>query len=289
MDRPKSGTFIDNLPEHLYHNKRHGFSSSDLKAILKQSPYHFKYRYDQPPGEPTEAMRIGSVLHAHVLRPNEVMDEIAVMPPLQKKSKAQPLTMKQQKEMFVEGHKDRTCVTEKENETGVAMAQAVRNNEEAMRLLEGGINERSLYGEVLGTPLRARPDSYKVRQLNELKSAADGSPSGFSRQIANLQYHVSLVHYLVLMEQAAPEFKDEEEAVLNTECFFIVVENFPPYAVSTYKASEAMIAVAFERWKFAINVLSESVEADFWPAYTPPDATFEIDLPRWAMPQEIEE
>jgi len=278
MDRPNAGTFIDNLPEHLYHDRKHGFSSSDFKAILKASPYHFWYNYNQPSKPPTEAMRIGSVLHARVLRPEAIDEEVAVMPELNLRTNAG----KEQKEQFLIDNKDKLVVTSKEFDIGMSMAMAVVENQEAQRLLEGGINERSMYGEYQGTPLRARADSYKINQLNELKSTRDGSPSGFAKQIANLQYHVSLVHYAMLLEQCVPEI----ESFKSMEFYFIVVENFEPYAVSTYKANDLMIDVAWEQWKKAANIIKECSESNEWYGYTAKDITPEISLPAWAIPYE---
>lgn len=281
MERPPDGTFIDGLPESQYHKKEHGFSSSNMKSILKTSLKHFKYELDQPPKPPTDAMKLGTIFHTKVLTPEVFDKEIVTLPAFNLRTKNGRLD----KHEFETKNHDKLVVTEQQMEIGIGMAESVLECEEAMALFDGTINERSMYGSALGVPLRARADSCSSSKLLELKSARDGSPEGFTKAIANLKYHVSLVHYSELMEQCMPEV----ESAVQLEYYFIVAESHPPFAVAVYKASEQMIAIGWHEWKEALGKLSEALAADEWPGYTMRDVTPEIDLPRWAIPEDFGE
>ena len=279
MERPRPGTYLDGLPEYLYHNKEHGYSSSNLKDLLKSNPEKLKWKMAQQT-EPSEAMKIGTVLHCHLLRPEDFENEIAVMPSFNLRKKAD----KADKAIWELTNVDKQTVTKKELELGLSMANAVRENHEAMKLLDGAIKERSMYADIMGTPLRARPDAYKENILLEVKSTRDASEKEFAKQIANLYYHVSLVHYAHVMEECAPEKLTFEEI----DYRFIVVENTPPHSVAIYTPSERMIYVGNELWKEALEKLQSCLENDIWPGYTEPGTSEEIDLPNWAVPKEEE-
>ena len=279
MERPRPGTYLDGLPENFYHNKDHGYSSSDLKTILKYGPEKFKYFYDEPSKPPSDAMKIGSILHCGLLRPDEFSDEICLMPDFNLRTKKGKLD----KEIFEFENVNKLVVTQKQYDLGMAMVDACNNNDEICELLDDSVRERSMYADVLGTPFRARPDSYKDNVLHELKSTADGSPEGFAKQIANLNYHVSLAHYAHVMEECAPEKLEYS----NIEYKFIVVENTPPHATAVYTPSERMIYVGNELWKEAIERLHYCLENDEWPGFN--FESQEIDLPNWAVPKDMEE
>lgn len=280
MEKPRPGTYLDGLPENYYHNKDHGYSSSDLKAMLKMSPEKFKYLYDKSSSEPTDAMKIGSIFHCGLLRPEAIDEEIALMPTFNLRTNAG----KAEKELFYADNADRLVVNQKQYDLAMAMVEACEGNDEVCELLDGSIRERSMYADLLETPFRARPDSYKANVLHELKSASDGSQEGFSKQIANLYYHVSLIHYARVMEECAPEGLAFEEI----EYRFIVVENTAPHSVAIYSPSERMIHVGNELWKEALHKLIGCVENNSWPGYNMDEKCTEIDLPNWAVPKEEE-
>jgi len=282
VERPESGTYIDNLAEHLYHDRTHGYSSSDIKMLLKSTPYHFKYFHDKPATPPTEAMKLGSMLHGQVLRPEAMDEEITVMPDFNLRTK----DGRANKEQFLEDNPHKLVITPKQWEEGMRMADSVSKNDQAMELLEGSIRERSMWAEAMGLPIRARADAYKKNALLELKSTRDASFDGFRRQIANLKYHVSLIHYAVCLEQCVPEI----ESVSNMEYYFICVENSEPYTTAVYKASQNMIDEAWEEWKRGMELLKTSIESDHWEGYMNHGEIEEIDLPSWAYKsQKIED
>ena len=277
MKRPTPGSYLDCLPEIKYHNKDHGHSSSDLKSILKNGPEKFKYFYDQPSKEPTDAMKVGSVLHCGLLRPEEFDQEIIQLPDLNLRTNAG----KAEKEEFYMDNLDKLIVTQKQLDLGMGMVESCKRNDDIMELLSGSVCERSMYAEILGTPLRTRPDSYKNHVLLELKSTRDASPTEFAKQIANLHYHVSLVHYAQCMEQCAPE----ELEFAQIEYRFLVVENTEPFVTAVYRPTERMVHVGFELWKEAFALLQSCLENDTWPGHE----ETEIDLPGWAVPYEEEQ
>lgn len=282
MERPENGTFIDDLPEKLYHNREHGFSSSNFKSILKTSLHHFKHEYDQPQTPPAGPMRIGSVLHNLVLRPGTFDTELVVAPVFNNRSNAG----KEARAEFEDKHKAMQIVSEKEFDLGTAMADAVLEDEDCIALFDGSINERSMYAAPNGIPLRARADAYKPNHLLELKSAADGSPEGFSKQVGNLKYHISLVHYAVLLEECVPEV---DVMPMDMDYTFIVVENFAPFSVSIYKPSQLMIEAAWHQWCQVLTKLGDALESSQWTSYVDNKDENIIDLKPWDIPEGMDD
>lgn len=281
MERPRPGTYLDGLPEKQYHNKDHGYSSTHLKDILKMGPQKLKWALDQPQKAPSEAMKIGSVLHCGLLRPEEMGQEIKQMPDFNLRTNAG----RECKAVFVEENQDILVVNQKELDLGMGMVESCLAHDECCDLLQDSIRERSMYTEFMDAPFRARPDSYKDNILHELKSTKDGSPEGFAKQVANLNYHVSLAHYAHVMEDCAPEKLMYDQI----DYRFIVVENTPPHSVAIYIPSDRMIYVGNEMWKEAMSKLIACSENDSWPGYNYDQPATEIDLPNWAVPREDEE
>ena len=72
MERPKD-FFRRDLTNEQYHDSETypHFSSSDIKEVVKNSALHWALKQDEPKKEPTEAMLLGSAVHAFILEPQK--------------------------------------------------------------------------------------------------------------------------------------------------------------------------------------------------------------------------
>lgn len=278
-EKDNQNYYIDDMPEHEYHDKAKGYSSSDLKTILKTSPYHFKKLHDQPPPEPTDAMCLGSAVHCLVFRPDHFDQEIAVRPDIPRRSALQ----KERHEQFERDNKDKVLITASQEIIARAMADSVRNYGPAEEYVHQGTPERSFFFRVPTSEVdyRSRIDNWigNNKTMVEFKTTKSADPISFSRDIANLKYHVSLAHYNIGIEQVLGIDITEIQNV------FIVVEKTFPFNVEIYHPSEKMLHQGFQDWIKAHGYLEHALETDEWPSYTPDEGMI-IDMPIWSYTDE---
>ena len=155
------------------------------------------------------------------------------------------------------------------------MCDALKANPLATAALSHGESEVTLawQDKETGVWLRARPDFLpaKRRIIPDLKTAADASPKGFQRTIANFGY-----------AQAAALYLDGIEAVFGdkpTNWIHVVMEKEPPHVVALYELPGEDIGRG--RWlnRRAIRIFADCLSTGKWPGYA--DEPVMLGLPGW--------
>lgn len=251
-----------------YH-RTEALSKSNLDK-LAISPLHFKHSKENPPA-PTPAMIFGAAYHLAGLEPQEFSKFYAIAPEgIDRRTKAG-------KEAWAEFEQEcqgKTVITREDRDKISLMIEVLYAHETVQKLLTNGIPEDSLFADMNGVPGKCRPD-YKrpdIGVLIDLKSAVDASPKGFSKAIANYNYHIQSAWYLDLVNLA--ETTNYEQFV------FIVQEKEPPFAVAVYVADYEMIEMGRLRYEELLMVYKFCRDNDVWPGY--PDKVQIISLPGWA-------
>lgn len=125
---------------------------------------------------------------------------------------------------------------------------------------------------------KARPDFYTPGLCVDVKTCQDASLEGFSRQVANLKYHVQAYHYLrglTCMTGAAHEtFR------------IIAVETKAPFAVAVYELDFGSLERANQLWNKAMGLYAQCMTLNEWPAYS--ENIQPLGLPAWAFGGEDE-
>ena len=252
-----------------------GINKSTLWEIRK-SPMHYKYALENP-GEDTAALKLGRAIHMKVLQPEEFDKNYAVAPAgLDRRTKegkaAWAALMESGKEILSADE------FEKVEEIG----QAVRNNKEAAKMLEGCETEVPLFWDDVRTGLRCkcRVDAMKELEdrflLIDLKTAEDAQLKGFTRSAVGYGYHVQAAHYI---NGVTANGLNHGKPV---EWWFIAVEKKPPYAVSLIRMDQGMI----DEGQYALAGMMDEVDRcrtfDEWPGY-PEDVMM---MPKWALERE---
>lgn len=272
---PSSGIYCD-MPNDLYHASK-GISSTQVKTIISETPFHYWAKYIAPPeqriaNDPTPAMLFGTGCHTAILEPHLFREEYVVAPTDINKRTKEGKEEYAAWEKSVEG---KQVVKQEFINDVAAMAEAFRANKTGQQLVSRGLNEHSIYATCpeTGLLIKCRPDVWipDIGVVADYKTALSASPSAFSKVIDNLGYHISAAFYLDIIEQATGEKP--------TQWAFIVQEKKAPYASATYVLSDEALEQGRALYKKALRMIAECMDNDSWESY---EEISEIDLPAWA-------
>jgi hypothetical protein len=147
----------------------------------------------------------------------------------------------------------------------------------ARELLKEGTPELSVWFDdpITGLRCKIRPDWLRDDDIViDLKSTKDGSPRGFYWEMRKYGYDQQAYFYLYGVNSAY------RKAGVNrrTERFiFICVENFEPYLVSVYMATDAVLERGRQLVEKSLSGYKECLDKDEWPGYE--NAVLPIDVP----------
>lgn len=249
-------------------------SKSHLDLIAR-SPLHYWARYldpDRVTPEPTAAMRLGTALHTHVLELNRWDEEIAVAPPMDRRTKAG----KESWAAFEADAAGKTVITADDAEQVMAMGRAVMRHPAAAMLLglPGKAETTHMWTDAAtGLDCKCRPDwlTNDGSIVVDLKTTKNASLHGFKRSVADYRYHVQAAWYLHGIEQATGRRPDQ--------FIFICVESTAPFACAVYAADSEMIERGHDQAMRDLAKLAVCKAADSWPSYS--DQIETISLPGW--------
>ena len=220
-------------------------------------------------------MRLGTAVHAYVLE-GEDSNDVAVLPDdINRRTKAG----KEDYALFCADNADRTILTMDENRKAYSMADSVHACRAASVSLDlASHREYSMRWKCPATGLlaRGRPDAYSSVDniIVDLKTAADASPNGFARSVANYKYHVHAYAYMTGLRELG--HVDDECAYL-----IVAVESTAPYAVGVYSLDRSDIELGGKLYVEAAEKMLECQATDTWPGYSNDEVSL-LSLPTWA-------
>lgn len=217
-------------------------------------------------------MRLGTALHTHVLELSRWDQEIAVAPPMDRRTK----TGKESWAAFEADAAGKTVITTDDAEQVMAMGRAVMRHPAAAMLLglPGKAETTHMWTDAAtGLECKCRPDwlTDDGSIVVDLKTTKDASPRGFKQSIANFSYQKQAAWYLHGVQQATGKRPDQ--------FIFICVESSAPYACAVYAADAEMIERGHDQAMRDLAKLAVCKAADHWPSYS--DQIETISLPGW--------
>ena len=260
----------NDMSNEAYHGIPDVLHASGIKLFTGKTPAHFHEQANHK-SESTPAMVIGSATHTAVLEPGLYPKEVAVMPQMDRRTKAG----KAQYALFEANSKGKIIVSEYDHSNIQRMATSVRSHKTASRLLQNGIAESSVFWEdpAYGFLCAIRPDWYPGNGIIvDLKTCEDASPEGFQRAAFKFGYHIQAAWYLEGMGQATKKIHDK--------FIFICVEKKSPYAVAVYEADNDFINYGKAEIDMVRFEYSECLASGIWPAYN--EGVLSLSLPKWA-------
>lgn len=245
--------FILRMPAVDYHSLQ-DVSVSRLKEIAR-SPKHYRYRLSHP--RTTDPMRLGTAAHCAVLEPELFSLTYAIWGRKTDAGKMAPRTGQHWVD-FVKVNEGMTIVTEAEHALAVAMANAVRAEEAAMKYLRTGTAEVTMRAVLHGRPCRGRVDwlcELDRPVLVGLKTARSPDPYAFGAAAAKLKYywHWAMYHDLYLQLTGKRPLVKE-----------IVVESTPPHDTVVYDVGDDEIDQGREEYVTALERLARCEQDDEW-------------------------
>ena len=253
-----------------------GGSRSQL-GRLTESPEKFKY-YEEHPEEPTPALIFGQLVHKATLEPETLMDEFAVAPNVDRRTKAG----KEEYASWLDTVGDKTIVSADDWLKAADMIEAQGRLPFVTRLLEGE-HEKPFFwtDELTGELCKVRVDCLtKIDQggkeqpvIVDYKSTTDASTDAFMRQAINLGYDFQASMYCEGVEKAAGE---------KPLFVFIAQEKAAPYAINIMQADPVFIQRGADRFRELIGIYHDCKESGNWYGYLGKYGVINnLSLPAW--------
>lgn len=239
------------------YRKHPAISRSELFKI-SESPEKFKY-YREHPEEPTPALLFGQLFHAMALTPETVWEQFAVMPNVDRRTKAG-------KEAFAEFEASadgKTIVSVDMVEQATAMCEALNKNEFVKKLLKGEKEKPFFWvDELTGKECKCRTDVLTEVGENliivDLKSTDNAETEAFMRSAIKYGYDFQSAYYT-------------EGVKVNTGreplFVFIAIEKKPPYAINILQSDKLFIKRGYDVFRELLGIYSECKKTGIWWGY----------------------
>jgi len=246
-------------------------AQSTLK-LLDRSPAHARWAMNHPK-EPTDAMQIGTCLHALVL---EGRTDFVVLPAAAGGNSA---AAKAIKAGFIMENPGKIILSHSDAEKVGAMALGVERCKTAMKMLSLVTEpEKAIFWEESGIQFKALLDAPLALGVMDLKSTMDASLEEFERSIYKYGYHIQAAHYLA--GAAANGLPCEN-------FYFLPVESSAPNCARVLMLDHGAIEVGEKERQRLISVYKKCLITGEWPGY--PDEIQSVTLPFWAFKKQMEE
>lgn len=264
---------VRDLPGERYHSIA-AMSAGGLKR-MRQSPAHFYGLQIDPnrptPGEPTAAMKNGTLVHCCIFEPEAVESRYVVKPVGMKFTTKDGMAWRDAQ--------TREIVEAEQMAAARAQAAAIRALPDVAALLADGYGEASAFwidGDT-GELCKCRPDWTSPAGdgviLVDGKTCQDASPDGFGRAIWNFDYWLQAAWYSDGFTAATG---------LPVHGFvFAAVESAWPHAAAAYMLGDDVLDKARAENRRLLNLYAECRRTGVWPGYQA--GIQQINLPAWAM------
>lgn len=239
-----SGCFAD-IPPEVYHDRRcPGFSSTQLKGILKKSYRHWELEASVD----SEATRFGTAFHCFVNEPETFVNTYQIIHG--KKSQA-----------FLEAGK--TALMDDDFKTIEVMSKKLFAHPDAGPLLSGAQNELTYFSrdKETGVLKKCRVDAIKDHVISDLKTCPDASPEAFGRDSRKWMTRVSAAYYLEVVSECLGTHLNKFH--------LIACEKNDPFEIAVYKVSDRSIQRGSQEVRKALKVIQNVIEnpGDAWKGY----------------------
>lgn len=239
------------------YRQHHAISRSELFKI-GESPEKFKY-YREHPEEPTPALLFGQLFHAMSLQPENVWEQFAAMPNVDRRTKAG----KEAYEEFEASAEGKTIVSVDMVEQATSMCEALNKNEFVKKLLKGE-KEKTFFwtDEMTGEECKCRTDVLTEIGENliivDLKTTDCAETDAFTRSAVKYGYDMQSAMY----SEGVKANTGREPLFV-----FIAIEKKPPYSINILQADKLLIRRGYDLFREYIGIYHECKQTDNWYGY----------------------
>lgn len=252
-------------------------SITRLKVMLR-SPKHYRHNLSNP--KESRPLSLGRAAHCAILEPERFAADYCAWDRRTSSGAMAPRKGKHW-EAFGANNAGKEIVAEPDYSLALAMQDAVRSDDDAMRYLRTGDAEVVMQWQMFGRDCKGRADWItKVDGedvLVGLKTARDCRPREFGRDARRYEYHMQWAFY-------ADGFKTITGRM--PKVVEIVVESAPPHAVAVYVVPDEVLTRGFDEYTNLLEQLDECEKLDRWPG--PVQGEQVLILPTWGDEEQIE-
>lgn len=270
---------MQKISDKEYHSLNY-LSASKLKEILK-SPLHSTIKKEE-----SQAMRFGTLAHMMFLEPDLFNKNKIISPKFDKRT----TKGKEDSKAFQDSLNENLIVlTEEENEQLSQMSQMLNLDWDSR--VRSGKSEIAIFWELPEemrdlynlpeTKCKAKIDLLEKTEsgfrIVEYKTTQDASKSEFTKQVANLKYHLSAAWYVwgLNLVTGCP--------MSNIEYVWLAQETKPPYDWAIYSATDETLQRGWERTSQALEKYSLALETNWRAGYK--KELQDLTLPLWELSQ----
>ena len=248
-------------------------AGSDAKHIIRpKTPAHYAaHMAGELKREPSKALTLGTISHVAVLEPKK-LDTAFV-----EKPEGIDFRTKEGKEW--KASIGNTPILDADEARAVrGIRDSIAAHTAARELLAECDTEVAMFAEHrTGLWIKGRVDALKVPTdletiIVDVKTTSAGADYGaFSRQAAQLNYHLSAAWYCHLCGL---------NGLPPARFYWVVVEVTPPYAVAVYEIAPDALDLGVGMMNDALHLIAQCEDAGEWPGYG--DGVETLNLPAWA-------
>lgn len=194
-------------------------SYSSIKEFQK-SPRHYLEYINKQRTPPTDAMKLGSMVHCMILQPHMFNEQFVIAPDVNKRTNAG----KEEWAAFCSQHADKTVVANEDYEHASRLASGAMANSTIESLVKNCYDfEQEWRASIDGLPYRGFYDGIAEDYVLEIKTTSDGLPRSVMNDFIKRKYHIQAGLYSLVSQK---------------EVVYIVIETSEPYL--SYSASASI-------------------------------------------------
>ena len=267
------------------YNEAEGIRRSDLWK-MEDSPEKFKYFLDHPV-EQTPAMAFGSACHKYVLENDAFLEEFAVAPNVDRRTKAG----KEEWEQFCSENQGKTIVTTDDVAVMHEMAWAISASQLPGKLIYGkGETEVPFFWTDRETGEKCKVKVDRLVKYNrrwyvvDYKTTQCAETFRFNSDIFKMGYFMQAAMYTEGVMVAKKLRK-------RPGFLFVAQEKKAPYSVNVIEVSEEVMGAGIAKFRQLMDKYHECKVMDQWPGYLNGNIPNDAFVPNWmqaAMADEFE-
>ncbi len=240
--------------------------------------------------EESNAMRLGTGIHALLLEPSEFESRFVVMPDYhldtdnvtgkgeQSQSKATS-HYKQKAKEFYAANKGKSIIARHEYDQALYCIESLTSRKYIRELLDGANTEVTLEGEIAGVPFKGRVDALKPSVIIDLKTTADVEPRVFGSRFFKLGYDFKLSIYRELVRQSTEGLREVK---------VIAQEPGGDFDNVVHTVPSEVLDAAFSRVLHTVHRYKQCVESGVWPGVDGGEDEIDLHVPDYVLHQDLD-
>jgi exodeoxyribonuclease VIII len=269
-----------------YHSEKEFLSSTGLKRAKKSLKDFQLYQSGYYDNQKKMHFDFGNAFEMALLEPDKFKEGVSIFDPFERPEKDKGITSKKNQSWKNDIFSSNKYVINKEGLNSFQvleeMLKSCYQDAVIQRLIKNIEYQNSIYwiDQKTGLKLKTRPDICKSKKniVVDVKTADDGSPEKFSKDLANFDYPF----------QACMQIDGVIESGLMQKVdnyFWLVVEKKPPFSATLYEFDQEDINWCMNEYEYTLKCVADAIEQNKFPSYSfRADNKFGIltaNLPLW--------